>query len=108
MDVGMSSIQAYKAHKQGTLVSKVHKQGALGTSSQASIHQWLHCMSNIQAIFSPIFCNLELISISYNYHAGTDVTCTSSNTDHLTYLEILQTLEHALMKLLCNCIEFYL
>ena len=30
MDVGMSSIQAYKAHKQeGTLVSKVHKQGAL-------------------------------------------------------------------------------
>ena len=30
MDVGMSSIQAYKAHEQeGTLVSKVHKQGAL-------------------------------------------------------------------------------
>ena len=29
MDVGMSSIQAYKAHKQeGPLVSKVHKQGA--------------------------------------------------------------------------------
>ena len=29
MDVGMSSIQAYKAHKQErTLVSKVHKQGA--------------------------------------------------------------------------------
>ena len=27
MDVGMSSIQSYKAHKQeGTLVSKVHKQ----------------------------------------------------------------------------------
>ena len=27
MDVGMSSIHAYKAHKQeGTLVSKVHKQ----------------------------------------------------------------------------------
>ena len=46
MDVGMSSIQAYKAHKQeGILVSKVHKQGALGTSSQASLHQWLHCMS---------------------------------------------------------------
>ena len=39
----MSSIQAYKAHKQeGKLVSKVHKQGALGTSSQASLHQWLH------------------------------------------------------------------
>ena len=39
----MSSIQAYKAYKQeGTLVSKVHKQGALGTSSQASLHQWLH------------------------------------------------------------------
>ena len=30
--------QAYKAHKQeGTLVSKVHKQGALDTSSQASL-----------------------------------------------------------------------
>ena len=36
----MSSIQAYKAHKQeGRLVSKVNKQGALGTSSQASLHQ---------------------------------------------------------------------
>ena len=34
LDVEMSSIQAYKAHKQeGTLVSKVHKQGALDTSS---------------------------------------------------------------------------
>ena len=33
----MSSIQAYKAHKQeGTLVSKVHKQGALSTSSHIS------------------------------------------------------------------------
>ena len=47
----MSSIQAYKAHKQeGTiaataLVSKVHKQGTLGTFSQASLHQWLHRMS---------------------------------------------------------------
>ena len=30
MDVGMSSIQVYKAHKQeGTLVNKVHKQVAL-------------------------------------------------------------------------------
>ena len=39
----MSSIHAYKAHKQeGTLVSKVHKQGALGTSSRASLHQWLN------------------------------------------------------------------
>ena len=29
MDVGMSGIQAYNAHKQeGPLVSKVHKQGA--------------------------------------------------------------------------------
>ena len=53
----MSSIQAYKAHKQeGTLVSKVHKQGALDRHIK---HQWLHCMSNNQAIFS-IFCNLEL------------------------------------------------
>ena len=50
IDVRMSSIQAYKPHKQEetiaatTLVSKVHKQGALGTSSnsQASLHQWLH------------------------------------------------------------------
>ena len=43
----MSSIQAYKAHKQEgtiattTLVSKVHKQGA-SSNSQASLHQWLH------------------------------------------------------------------
>ena len=46
----MSSIQAYKAHKQEgtiaatTLVSKGHKQGALSTSSQAShasISAWL-------------------------------------------------------------------
>ena len=35
--VGMFSIQAYKANKQErTLVSKVHKQGVLSTSSQAS------------------------------------------------------------------------
>ena len=41
-----------KAHKpEGILVSKVHKQGALGTSSQASLHQWLHRMSNNQGIF---------------------------------------------------------
>ena len=66
----MSSIQAYKAHKQeGTLVSKGH---SIGTSPQASLHQWLHCMSNNQAIFL-IFGNLELISISYNYDAATDV-----------------------------------
>ena len=57
MDVGMSSIQAYKAHKQeGTLVSKVHKQGALGASSQASLHQWMHRMSNNQAVFIFIYC----------------------------------------------------
>ena len=43
MNAGMSSIQAYKAHKQEgtiaatTLVSKMHQQGALGTSSHASI-----------------------------------------------------------------------
>ena len=42
-DVGMSSIQAYKAHKQEgtiaatTLVSKVHKQGA-SLNSQASLY----------------------------------------------------------------------
>ena len=41
----MPSIQAYKEHKQEgtiaatTLVSKVHKQGALGTSFQASLHR---------------------------------------------------------------------
>ena len=68
MDVGMSSIQAYKSHKQeGTiaatkLVCKVHKQGALSTSSQASLHQWLHSTSNNQAVYL-ICCNLELISI---------------------------------------------
>ena len=74
MDVGMSSIQAFKVHKQeGTLVSKVHKQGTLGTSSKASLHQWLHCMSNNQVFFNLKKINLELISISYNYHAATDV-----------------------------------
>ena len=35
MDVGMPSTQAYKTHKQGTLVSKV-----LGIPT--SLHQWLH------------------------------------------------------------------
>ena len=39
--------------------AEVHKQGALGTSSQASLHQWLHCMSNNQAVFK-FFGNLEL------------------------------------------------
>ena len=37
-----------KALVATTLISKaVHKQGALSTSSQASLHQW-HCMSNKQ------------------------------------------------------------
>ena len=37
-DVQHTDLQI-KAHKQeGTLVSKVHKQGALGTPSQASLH----------------------------------------------------------------------
>ena len=42
-DVGMSSIQAYKAHKQEgtiaatTLVSKVHKQGASLNSQATSV-----------------------------------------------------------------------
>ena len=52
MDVGMSSIQAYKAHKQErTLVSKVYKQG--GTR---------HIFSNIPTSVAAL---LELISISY-------------------------------------------
>ena len=64
MDVGMSSIhQAYKAYKQkGTLVSKVHKQGALSTSSQASLHQWLHCMHVSTKQFFSTFGNLYSIS----------------------------------------------
>ena len=55
LDVGMSSIQAYKTHKQEgtiavtTLVSKVHKQGA-SLNSQTSVRQWLHCMSNNLAV----------------------------------------------------------
>ena len=61
----------YKAHKQeGTLVSKGH---LIGPSSQASyISGCTACMSNNQAVFS-LCCNLELISISYNYDAATDV-----------------------------------
>ena len=58
MDVGMSSIQAYKSHKQeGTIAdNNTGKQGAqtrgiFSTSSQASLHQWLHCMSNNRAVF---------------------------------------------------------
>ena len=40
----MPSIQAYKAHEQeGTLVSKVHKQGALSTSSQAVLGRCAEC-----------------------------------------------------------------
>ena len=55
MDVGMSSIQVYKAHKQeGTPVSKMHKQGALSTSSQASLHQWLHDNCKIMLINSKL------------------------------------------------------
>ena len=84
MDVGMSSIQAYKAYKQeGTLVSKVHKQGlgALGKfpSIPTSVAALAACID--QTVFFN-FCNLDRISykcfgnldsISYNYHAATDV-----------------------------------
>ena len=75
----MSSIQAYKVHKQEettaaiTQVSKVHKQGprALGISSQAFLNQWLHCMSTTKHLFQfvLIVCNLELISISCSQRA---------------------------------------
>ena len=55
----MSSVQAYKAHKQeGTLISKVHKQEGTWQSSQVSLHQWLHFMSNNQTFFS-IFVTLN-------------------------------------------------
>ena len=60
----MSSIQAYKAHKQeGTiaataLVSKVHKQGTLGTFSQASLHQWLH---DDMLIYSRLQLSVQII-----------------------------------------------
>ena len=69
----MSSIQAYKAHKQeGT-----GKQGAQ-TRGTRSAHLPKHpyisgctaCLTTMQ-FFN--FCNLELISISYNYDGATDV-----------------------------------
>ena len=58
----MFSIQAYKAHKQertiaATLVSKGHKQG--GTSSQASLHQWLR-----KALINPSVLLLSIYSAS--------------------------------------------
>ena len=51
LDVGMSSIQAYKAHKQEitiaakTLVSKVHKQGA-SSNSQGVQHNYRQRRTN--------------------------------------------------------------
>ena len=39
---GCRDVQRIGLQSTQTLVSKVHKQGALGTSSQASLHQWLH------------------------------------------------------------------
>ena len=72
----MSSIQAYKlkhTKQEGTLVSKGHSATHLPKHPiHESLHQWLHFMSNNQIAFS-FFFNLELISISYNYHAATDV-----------------------------------
>ena len=86
MDVGMSSIQAYKAHKQeGTLVSKVHKQGAFGTSSNiptsvAALHvkqpisffnlfqsccsislNCSHWLAYPQIIMQPLMCRVLLV-----------------------------------------------
>ena len=76
----MSSIQAYKAHKQeGTiaatpLVSKVHKQKGASSNSQASLLTSVAALHVKQpSSFFSICCNLELISISYNYHAAIDV-----------------------------------
>ena len=75
----MSSIQAYKAHKQEgtiaatTLVSKVHTEtkGIFEFPSIPTSVAALH-VKQPSGFFS-ICCNLELISISYNYHAATDV-----------------------------------
>ena len=70
----MSSIQAYKAHKQeGTLVSKVHKQGALDRHifPSASLHQWLLCMSNEEYLRNPRrFYSISLVATEANSLAG--------------------------------------
>ena len=68
---GYRDVQHTGLQSTQTRRNKVHKQGALGTSSQASLHQWLHCMSKNQTFFNT-FCDLELISISYNYYAVTE------------------------------------
>ena len=54
-----------------TLVSKVHKQGASSNSQAYTSVTALHVKQPSR--FFSICCNLELISISYNYHAATDV-----------------------------------
>ena len=64
---GLQSTQTRRnTGKQGAQTRPGH---SIGISSQASLHQWLHCMSNNQANF----CKLELICISYNHDAATDV-----------------------------------
>ena len=77
MDVGMSSIQAYKAHKQERpLVSKVHKQGAArhilipkhlyisGCPAYLTTKHFFHIFQvKLLYYFLINFCNLELISI---------------------------------------------
>ena len=62
-----TGLQSTQTRRNTGQVSKGH---SLGTSYQASLHQWLQCMSyNNQAVF---FVTLN-ISVSYNYHAATDV-----------------------------------
>ena len=79
----MSSIQAYKVPKQEgsmaarTLVSKVHKQGALShVTSQCifpSIPTSVAALRvNNQAVFFYLVL-LESISVSYGYNAATDI-----------------------------------
>ena len=63
----MSSIQAYKAYKQeGTLVSKVHKQGALGTSSQVS--GGTSCMYQPSSFFNFLLACFYYLKENFHNH----------------------------------------
>ena len=73
----MASIQADKAYKQEgtiaatTLLSKVHTHSHIFPSIPTSVAA-LH-VSQPSSFFSLFCCNLEYISMPYNYHAATDV-----------------------------------
>ena len=66
---------AYKAHKQEGTIAATTCTGKQGAQTRGTRYIFPSIPTSVAALHGSFFpfCNLELISISYNYHAAADV-----------------------------------